>query len=880
VIPFVIETAAAQVVEVLDPATRQYFDTAAESERARKFERAIAAYRLVLTRNPDFAPASLGLARCYALTGERDEAIAIYEALPYEADAIAGLARLVEHGDPMRALALYERLERLDPTNTDAPLQVARLAVASDPDKAIRAYDFALGLLGGAEPDGEAVMAVALGLWESGREEAAGNVLTRYLERWPDGAVAAEARGRLDRWTVELRARELGVGGAEPLAPADRKAVADARRKLSAGDDRAALAILQGVVGKAPNAPEAWGALAEVLLATGQVDEAERSWLWASTLAPDDAEWPAQLGLLYAEHYAGRRHREAKEALQTALALRPGWTELQFQLGEVELQLGEWDAASAAFEAYVAAEPNGPHSGEAKKRLEDLDRATTVTPLEAKESKPIEGVPAEVLERYRVAVVYHRKQDWAAARTEIEEVLRQAPGWPAALDLLASLELHAGNEDAALAAWERSLAADPMQPKIRVARAEVLRRRGDRAGAKVEHERAVEMGDVDASYYLAAMAWEDNAPFEAQAHLERFLGSSTPDHLLRPLAKALDEQVERRIFQVRAAAVGGGSLLGLVGLGFVVRRFRRGQSLDRLVEAAPEVVHDIVRTLSAIRHEVLKHNTTLLDELPDALEHGDFHAVSWAAVRLYGDEVTPGILARFEAYLSSLERLGRRHGVRLDLRHVDPILAPMWKALRKLQRLERDLRVPARARPATASELRALSRALNEDGYQALGRFLRRIGAVTVTRELFLAVDERVRNEAAFADADLPSLDVAIPADGVPLRVLAGDLEDVTANLLRNAYSALLDREPSARRVSMTLTEEADPITGLEEVVLSFYDNAPGVLTTEMIRSRNIGRGLGLALDLVTRHDGSLRVRSVADGKHVEVRLPRAEVAK
>src|SRR5678815_1553321 len=71
VIPFVVETAAAQVVEVLDPATRQYFDTAVESERARDFERAIAAYRLVLTRNPDFSPASLGLARCYALTRER-----------------------------------------------------------------------------------------------------------------------------------------------------------------------------------------------------------------------------------------------------------------------------------------------------------------------------------------------------------------------------------------------------------------------------------------------------------------------------------------------------------------------------------------------------------------------------------------------------------------------------------------------------------------------------------------------------------------------------------------------------------------------------------------------------------------------------------------
>ncbi len=557
----------------------------------------------------------------------------------------------------MRALALYERLERLDPTDTNAPLQVARLAVASDPDKAIRAYEFALGLLGGVEPDGSAVMAVARGLWDQGREQAAGDVLTRYLERWPDGSVAAEARGRLDRWSVELRARELGLGGAEPLDQADRQRLAEARRRLSAGDDQAALEILQAVVARAPSAPEAWGALAEVLLATGKVDEAERSWLWASTLAPDDAEWPAQLGLLYAEHYAGRRHREAKEALTTALALRPSWTELRFQLGEVALQLGEWDAASAAFEAYVAAEPAGPHSVDARKRIEDLHRATTVTPLPATESKPIEGVSPDVLARYRVAVVYHRKQDWAAARKEIDEVLRAAPGWPTALDLLASLELHAGNEDAALAVWDRSLAADPAQPKIRVARAEVLRRRGDRAAAEVEHERAAEMGDVDASYYLAAMAWEDNEPFEAKAHLDRFLASSTRDHLLRPLAETLDEQVERRIFQVKAAGVGGGTVLGLMGLGLVVRRFRRGQPLERLVEAAPEVVHDVVRTLSAIRHEVLKHNTTLLAELPDALEHGDFHAASWAALRLFGDEVTPSVLDRFEAYVSSLERI-------------------------------------------------------------------------------------------------------------------------------------------------------------------------------------------------------------------------------
>jgi hypothetical protein len=163
---------------------------------------------------------------------------------------------------------------------------------------------------------------------------------------------------------------------------------------------------------------------------------------------------------------------------------------------------------------------------------------TTVTPLEPKEAKPIEGVSPEVLERYRVAVVYHRKQDWDAARTEIDEVLRQAPtGLQRSTCSRASSSTPATRMQPSPRGSDRS-------PRIRCSRRSVWRARRGAASARRSREgrrsstRAVEMGDVDASYYLAAMAWEDNEPFEAKAHLDRFLGSSTPDHLLRPLAQA------------------------------------------------------------------------------------------------------------------------------------------------------------------------------------------------------------------------------------------------------------------------------------------------------------------------------------------------------
>ena len=84
--------------------------------------------------------------------------------------------------------------------------------------------------------------------------------------------------------------------------------------------------------------------------------------------------------------------------------------------------------------------------------------------------------------------------------------------------------------------------------------------------------------------------------------------------------------------------------------------------------------------------------------------------------------------------------------------------------------------------------------------------------------------------------------------------------------------------DPGERRIAVILEEDDDPITGLELVVLRFCDTAPGTLTNAMIQGRSIGRGLGLAVDLITRHNGSIEVEDEPGySKAVAVRLPRAE---
>jgi len=346
---------------------------------------------------------------------------------------------------------------------------------------------------------------------------------------------------------------------------------------------------------------------------------------------------------------------------------------------------------------------------------------------------------------------------------------------------------------------------------------------------------------------------------------------------------ALQQQVQRRLLQMRALV----ATAVFVGLAFVVGvllRRRAGKPLSALIAAAPEAAHDIARVIAAIRHEMLKHNTSLLGEMAVALAHGDDHAVSWGVERLFGGPDRAGVVQRFQDYLATLKRLGRRHGVRLDLRRKDPVFGPMGRALRDLQSLERDLRKPPRHptdREALAAELDRLSTDLNLTAYRALGATLQRLGTIYLGTSMIELVDARIRAEPTLAEQELPGLVVEAPQDSLAVRMFPGDMENVIANLLRNAYQAVMELDASAdRRMGLSIGSVVDPITGIETVQLRFRDTAPGGLTNAMLLGRGIGRGLGLTVDLVARHDGTIHVEPEPGwAKAVVVSLRRSEQA-
>jgi tetratricopeptide (TPR) repeat protein len=868
---------ARHLLDALPPVARQQMELARAKEAAGELRRAEAGYSLVLTRAPGFVPAVMGLGRVRVARGDRDGAAEAYGQLPREAEAVEALARLVEEEDPARAAELYRTLLALR-RGTAAPYGPLAMALArsGDLDGAQEALETWVALDSGAAAP-EVFLALGIAMRDAGREDEGVVLLERALALDPDGPLAAEVRGRLDRIAVEQAARLLGLGGAEPLR-ADLRAELDrAGREAAAGELEAARIRLEDVVQQAPRSSEARAALGDVLLAQGEVAEAERALGWAVALEPDQSEWHARLGLLLADAYGGRRHPEAADALRRALALRPGWPALQLRLGTVLQEQGAWDEALVALRACVRLDPDGPHGDEARARIADLTREAPEPPDVAPVSGPPADVPEAALAGYRIARIYLDRGDTVRARAELLPVQKLAPDWPAVLNLEAALALREGDEAAAVAAWQRSLAQDPAQPRVKLVLGELARRDGDRGRATALLSEAAAEGAPDAHYQLAAMAFEEHRIFDARDELDAFLAASTGGLNYQP-ALQLQRTVGRRILALQIGVGGGvaGVVFGLLGL--LLWR-RGGQPLEALVRAAPESSHDVARVLSAIRHEVLKHNTTLLDEVAHALEHGDHHAVVFAAGRLFGAAGDPGggVVRRFEAYIGALERMGRQHGVRLDLRRRDPVLAPMWDALRRLRGLERDLRRPGRARSAAADSLREISVALNETGYAALGRLVRRLGTLRITPARLAAVAERVAQEPGFAGKVLPELEVEGPEPGLPARVLSGDLEDVIANLVRNAWRA------GATRTGVLLDEEEDVITGLEQVALRFRDDAPGELTDAMIHQRGIGRGLGLVVDLVTRHDGSICVehdpgeQAAGWAKAVVVRFPRAE---
>lgn len=850
--------------DALDPVSARFYASARAAEDAGRWASAEGLYRQLHDNDPTFLPASLGLGRALAAAGHAAEAEELYRSLGLEPDAVEALARLVEPRDPAQALALWTQLQTLrlgDPGPWCAEARL-RAPIPDGMEMALSAWDRCAVLSGSEPPDLDALNVILDVLAPVGAPvdlvsgEQATALLDDAVRRWP--AVEASFLARRDRLEIERSARDVVLGGSVALSGEDTLRLREARGLLTI-DPARARAVAESIVARSPRSAEAHAVLSDAAWGSDWSD-AEVHALLARDLDPDDSSNHLRVARVLHVAYAGRRDAEALIALRQAAALRPDEPAILLQLADLEGARGEWGRAEAALSRWLEIRPDPSLVATVQARLDGLRRQPP-PPRPAPPATPL-GIPDDAVAAWRVARVYLDRGDIEAARIELDLALSRAPDVPALLNLDARLRRESGDVPGAIQAWRASLALDPGQGDVQLALGETLDAKGEPESALEHYRSAANAGEADAHYFLARSAAVLGDWQTVKRELIAFGGAGSQASLYAVAAGDLAAQADRHIWTVRA--VGGGLLLALLGvpLGWWLWR-RGGVNLREMLDRAPGSWHDAARILAAVRHEVLKHNTTVLPDIARALEQGD--ASSWEAWRIGAAE----LLTRFDGYVGALESLGAQHGVRLAP-HRDPILDPMRTALSRLVRLSRRSRSP---RP---SDLRAYSDVLNGEGYSALGTLVTEICILPVTASHIETVYQRVAAEPGFGGDAAPLL---VRGEAGQVRLFRGDLEDILANLFRNALAA------GATRVDVVLGEDTDPVTGHAWFEIRVEDDAPGQLTTAMIRGRYISRGLGLAVDLLNRHGGTIRVDTLAvmpgerSRKAVVVQLPAVEAA-
>ncbi len=864
----------------MEPAIADIWQRGQRSERLGDPQSAVIAYSIVVRENPGWATGILALGRATEAAGRAEDALSIYgrSSVP---EVLVERARLqMSLGKPEAALATYERLRRSAPSAEVVRLQSLALVSVDPAAAADRVREWLVWLEqttgGSALPNAElqeqadGVLLVVDALVAAEMNEDATSLLADVVDARPALLAIDEMSVRLDSMLLDAEARRWMRSGATDLDMEQARRLRECEEALRSGAADTALVLVDSLLADAPRAPDAWATRARIALATGDISSADAALQRAEFLAPTDPNYAAALGDLLATSYAGREDAAAVEAYRRALRRDPLWAEVWWRRARVEQRSGLADRGYSALERYLALEPNGEHAVDAERMVQDLRRERPEAPPLPEQLDLPDGVSYEALLAYHRVGVLRARGDNDAARDEVRRVRALAPDFADAVNLEASLFLDVGDREHAIGAYQQSLVLDPAQPGVVLTLWDLLKREGRDVEADAVIRAAESHGIGDVHYLLARAAWDAGQPSDASGQLDTFFATAHTSRFEGP-ARELRQQMDDRSRRIRTGVMGlVASLLGLLLAWPLYRWFRGpGVSLEAFVQQRPSVAREVVHSAAAIRHEVLKHDTTVLFQVADALEQGDVDTARWAAERLFAPR---GTVARFREHIDALDDAARGQGVRLDLRRRDPVFSPLIGAVDRLAGLKSDL---LKGRSRAVPELRRVAFALNEVGFAELGTLVHSLSLVRVDASLMEDVIERVRREPALAGA--PGVDLDVSADPMWVRMFRGELEDLVANLVRNALG--VSRDTQSGDVAVRVTLDVDDLTYREQVRIAVCDNVAAPLTTADIHERPMERGLGIARELVVKNDGTIAVGSQSGWlKAVEVHLPAVEV--
>lgn len=855
---------------------------------------ALAAFREAHALDPSDPEITNNLGFLHLLLGDRADAERhLRETLrlsPRRATALDNLAELLaDSSGPDRQAEAADLLARLRLVRGNDPRIIRRQArLAARRGRFDDAQRFYEALLATGPVDD--ALALELGDFHRGRGDLDAALGWYRRVRAPADELAEAAR-RIREVEVEREARRYGWvrPDAEP-PPAVRARRRSARAALQAGDAEEAIRLLTEVIEQAPGYADAYADLGDARRAAGAATAAEIAYLRALVIDGTHADAARRLGDLYR---AAERWADAASLWDRALALRPEWTDLHLPIARAWRSAGDLPRALRRTRLGLAALPEDAPDDRLRRLEAELTRALPAPDPRA----PAERDPSDIGEALARARAH-------LSRGEPDAALAALRGLPpdSRTARVAALEGRifraAGRLDEAIAAFTESLSLDPGPAPVRALLGEALLDRGRVGEARRHLQQAADEGEPRAAVRLLALdaarapgLIEDlqrPAALWALSRRAAALAEAVESPVLADRLTALVDDLTRRL--TVALAVYGGALLVLLLAGIALARRRwGGDTLAELVDRFPEAGPDVQRVLSAIRHEVLKHNTLALGGLADALARGEdpVQKAAWVRQSLLGPPDDPQADAadhRLRGYAEQLRQIGRSHGRRLNLERRDRALSALLRGFRILRGAAGDLdRAVVRGRAGRGLR-RAVARAahaLNVEGLGALRGLLDQLRAYTVTAAGLRAIFDRTRREPGFAAT--PVAPLMLDAGPLPARVEVPRFafEDILTNLLRNAIQAAASHEPGEVIIGLAVEQDEDPITGLCSLRFRVRDRAPQPLTTARLRGRFIEEGLGLTGDLVTRHEGSLEVEPDAAPwtKAVVLTLPRAEDA-
>jgi len=398
---------------------------------------------LALTLRPDFSDGILTQARIALAEGDAAAAGALVDrALQFEPKNLDGwslkgtLQR--QSGELEPARASYRKAIEINPYSVVARLDLASLEIETG------RFDEAAQEL------------------EAAREIAPRNVMVVYLQ-----ALLALRSGN-SKAALDLVYRALEI--APKHVPST---LLGGIAELALGHPEQAEVFLQAAVSLRPD-----NAYARKVLATSQIKNRQFAQA-AATLEPVvdqgiGSSDPALLALAGEAYMRSKQYAKATQYFERAVALDPRNASTRLSLGMSRMATGKTDRAIADLEAAAALDPGGARADIMLVMLnlkrKEFDQALrTIAKLEAAQSD-------NTLLYHLKGAAYLGKGDVGKARAQFERALKIDPAYFPAAAILATLDVQAGNTEAARRRFESVLEKDKNQAPAMLALAELTNR--------------------------------------------------------------------------------------------------------------------------------------------------------------------------------------------------------------------------------------------------------------------------------------------------------------------------------------------------------------------------------------------------------------------